>query len=183
MRLSAARQAWLRWQAAAGPWRGWSVCPTLLAPELECISPVTPANHVIARAEGLAAELEDMLTDGGTLVYVDLEPTLGVYLAARLSELDLAHPLLVLPRWPYAQAVLPVGELLHALLSRAPRAHPSDLRNVCLVVDAERQQPLPGRSRLDERADNRYRLTPYDLPTLGALRARGIGRIVRLAQS
>ena len=33
MRLSATRGAWARWQAAAGQWQGWSVCPALLAPD------------------------------------------------------------------------------------------------------------------------------------------------------
>ena len=35
MRLSTTRRAWQSWQAAAGPWQGWSVCPALLAPETD----------------------------------------------------------------------------------------------------------------------------------------------------
>ena len=35
MRLSRTRRSWQRWQAAAGPWQGWSLCPALLAPEIE----------------------------------------------------------------------------------------------------------------------------------------------------
>ena len=111
------------------------------------------------------------------------EPSLAVHVAARLNELQLANAVLVLPRWPYRQAVLPADGLLHSLMPQAGRllAH-GPLANVAFVLDAERSRPIPRRARSDPRADNRYKLAVADLPNLATLRARGICRVVKLSQ-
>ena len=88
--------------------------------------------------------------------------------------------MLLLPRWPYQQAILPVDELLQTLVSHATRLSAGDLANVAFVLDAERSRATPHRAARDQRADNRYRLTVADLPNLSALRARGITRIVKV---
>ena len=54
------------------------------------------------------------------------------------------------------------------------------LANVVFVLDAERNTPVPGRTAMDRRADNRFRLSTGDLPTLRDLRAGGIGRVVKV---
>jgi hypothetical protein len=177
MRLSRARLAWRRWQAAAGPWRGWSVCPALLAPET---ADITPRRSPRPAAKRIAASLASNLEQRGTAFIIDLEPVLSVNVAARLNQLGLANAVLVLPRWPYQRAILPVDALLHCLVSQAPRLVVEDLPNVAFVLDAERTRPVPHRPRSDARADNRYRLTVADLPNLTALRARGINRIVKV---
>jgi hypothetical protein len=54
------------------------------------------------------------------------------------------------------------------------------LPNVAFVLDADRGRPVPRRLRTDPRADNRYTLSPADLPDLKSLRARGIQKIITL---
>lgn len=178
MKSAAGRRAWQRWQVAAGPWQGWSICPVLLSPELEAVRE-TALNH--AAAARLADGLVPLLEPGGALCLLDLEPELGVQTAARLA--DRAHLVLVLPRWPYAEAVLPVGALATALVResrRLPR-QPARRTNVLFVVDGERMRPLRGRPATDPRADNRHALAASELPNLATLRARGIQRIHHIA--
>jgi hypothetical protein len=178
MRLPAGRRAWERWLAAAGPWRGWSVCPTLLSPELERIDPRPPRSA--PQAAHLAACIAPVLETPGTLCLLDLEPTLGVQVAARLVRY--AHPVLLLPRWPYAEALLPANELAWTVVHesrRLPR-RPEGLPNVVFVLDAERARPLRNRLAHDPRADNRYQLAVFELPDLRTLRVRGITRIRRI---
>jgi hypothetical protein len=116
------------------------------------------------------------LEPGGALCVLDLEPMLGVQLAARLA--DVAHPVLVLPRWPYAEAVLATGHLKAVLLDEARRLPSGEQRlsSVVFVLDALRSAPIR-RRRADRRADNRYTLAVADLPDLRTLRQRGIRRI------
>jgi hypothetical protein len=131
----------------------------------------------------LAAQLEPVLEEGGVACALDLEPSLGVALAAELQVRRLAHPVLMLPRWPYQEAVLPVNELLHALLRGARRiaADSGRLSNVVFVLDGERATLLPDRPPDDPRADNRHWLSSADLPNLATLRARGIRRVIKVA--
>src|SRR3954467_12913551 len=93
--------AWRHWQAAAGPWRGWCVCPSLLSPEAYSIPSPTPSRD--PRAEHLADALRPTMERPGTRCVLAVDPGLGVRVAARLA--NLAHAVLVLPRWPYAEAV------------------------------------------------------------------------------
>jgi len=107
---------------------------------------------------------------------LDLQPTLGVQVAARLA--DAAHPVLVLPRWPYAEAILPTDELLAILIAEAS-ALPSSRRlpNALFVLDSERSRAIPFREPGDHRADNRFPPASFELPDLATLRARDIRRI------
>jgi hypothetical protein len=179
VRLATTRQAWQRWLAAAGPWQGWSVCPTLLAPAVEDVG-AKPARRPAARQ--VAKQLAETLKPGGVLVTLDLEPVLGVHVAALLNQRQLANAVLLLPRWPYPQATLPVDQLVQALVSQAQRLAPREqLANVVFVLDAQRNRPLPHRPASDGRADNRYRLSVADLPDLAALRAHGIHTVVKLS--
>ncbi len=177
------RRVWDRWQAAAGPWRGWAVCPVLCIAELERPAAPAPRRPHVAPAlyTGLRAALGG---GGGTAVVLDLDPLVGVELAARLNGERIAHAVLVLPRWPYAEAVLPFGRLLVNLTAGARLlGRPMDrLPNVVFVLDGQRNLPLPGRSAADRRADNRFRLSSADLPTLADLRAGEISRVVKVAR-
>jgi hypothetical protein len=174
---------WARWQAAAGPWQGWSVCPSLLAPEATHIAPVA-ARAVRPTAKRLADYLAGSMREGeGILALLDLEPVLGVHVAAQLNQWHLANAVLVLPRWPYRQAILPVDGLLHALVTLATRlSTEARLPNVVFVCDASRSRPVPNRPTPDARADNRYRLLVSDLPNLATLRAHGIRRIEKISR-
>ena len=181
MKQPAARRAWERWQLAAGPWQGWTVCPALLSPELEDVPRTRPALHRLAQP--LATRIAPLVERDGTLCVLDLEPELGVQVAARLASF--AHPVLVLPRWPYARAVLPVDRLLATILAEAQHLPPAPERHasVVFVVDAQRQTAIPRRPAADRRADNRYHLAAFDLPDLRTLRQRGIRRIERVAHT
>jgi hypothetical protein len=188
MRSAHERQrAWDRWQAAAGSWKGWAVCPALLAPGTT--GPPLPLGE--GRGEGsgepqaddLVAQLEPSLRHSNTLLLLDLEPVLAVRVAARLNELRVANAVLVLARWPYAQAVLPVDRLVQCLIAEAVRlTEEVQLPNVAFVLDNQRGCALPRRMASDPRADNRYRLSVGDLPDLKALRARTIERVLKLTQ-
>jgi hypothetical protein len=135
-------------------------------------------------ARALAARLAGSLQRGGVLVVLDLEPILGVHVAALLHQWHLANGVLLLPRWPYRRAVLPVDGLVHALVGQTRRlTHAEALPNVAFVLDAERTCAVPRRSPSDARADNRYRLAIADLPNLAALRARGISEVLKVASA
>jgi hypothetical protein len=154
------------------------MCPSLLAPETLEIRAVGSPRYGAAQ---LVESLTSTLQEPGTAVVIDLEPGLGVHIAAHLNQLRLANAVLVLPRWPYAEAILPVDGLLHSLVSLSTRLIAEDLPNVAFVLDAERNRAVPQRPANDERADNRSRLSVADLPNLAALRARGIRRVVTIS--
>ncbi len=154
------------------------MCPALLAPEAADITLRTSAPPA---ADRIAASLASTLEQSGTALILDLEPVLAVHIAARLNQLRLANAVLLLPRWPYRQAILPVDGLLHGLVSQAALLTHGEMQHVAFVLDAERTRAIPHRAGQDERADNRYRLTVGDLPNLTALRARGIRRVVKLS--
>jgi hypothetical protein len=175
------RLVWQRWLAAAGPWRGWMVCPLLCVPELERV--VSHARRKPGAARALYDELRVAFGEGGgTAVVLDLEPHVGVQLAARINRERIAYPVLILPRWPYAEAILPFDRLLDSLTAGARLlTGPAErLANVVFVLDAQRNTPLRGRPTRDRRADNRFRLSNGDLPSLGDLRAGGIRHVVRV---
>jgi hypothetical protein len=177
--VNALVEAWLSWQRAAGPWQGWTQCPPLLSPEAVAIEP--RRSRTRTRATRLAAALRPAQNQAGILWLLDLEPSLGVHVAAELNVRRLAHPVLLLPRWPYARAVLRSDQLAWALLDEVPRLTRGDrLPNVAFVIDAQRGQLVPDRRDDDPRADNRHTLSIFDMPNLATLRARGIRRIVRV---
>jgi hypothetical protein len=169
--------AWVRWQDAAGPWRGWAVCPALTMP-------AEVPDSIVSRMErtDLAAGLADVLSAAGTAVVLDLEPSEGVRLAADANRLGLAHVVVVLPRWPHAEALLPTDELIATLVGTAQKVQPISSTNVIFVLDAERERSLR-RPASDQRVDNRYALPVGDLPGLAALRSAGIQRVVRVVRS
>jgi hypothetical protein len=164
---------WRRWQAAAGPWRGYVVCPALQVGTL----PLIPfANRPVPSAEPLFGSAP-------TAVIVDLDPVVGVKLAASMSQGGRAHVVLVLPRWPHTQAVLPSEQLLSTLVVTSRwLTQPPHAAHVMFVVDAERRKDIAPRPARDARVDNRYDLIAGDLPNLQTLRAAGIQRIVKVTR-
>jgi hypothetical protein len=133
--------------------------------------------------EALAQEIGRELTDDGTAIVLDLDPVLGIQVAARLNARGCAHVVLVLPRWSYAQAVLPVDGLLNCLIRESKRLAPGQTRgNAVFVLDAERGNSIH-RPVHDRRADNRYRISAADLPNLASLRDAGIRRVIKIANA
>jgi hypothetical protein len=182
-----ALEAFTAWQTAAGPWARWSVLLPLLGPGLDEL-PTSSRQHrpaPDAQAEALiqrlASELGAAAIDQPCLVVLELKPELGLRVAAGLARRGLARPLPLIARWPYAHAVLPTRRLVdtaiaeaHDLLAAPAASH------VALVLDADRGQPLAGRSTRDPRADNRYALVAEDFPDRAALAAGGIQRVLDL---
>jgi hypothetical protein len=102
--------------------------------------------------------------------------------AAQLNRRHIAHAVLVLPRWPYAEAILPVERLIANLVHQSQKlGGRADLPNVAFVLDAQRNRPVPHRPSTDPRTDNRYRLSAGDLPDLAALRRARLHRVLKLA--
>lgn len=184
MQLNQARRIWESWLAAAGTWQGWSVCPLLSSPEIDAIEPRPPSTTTQRITAELTEKIQSELSDSATCLLVDLDPPIGISMAGALYAGGFARPLVLLPRWPYASAILDAREPLWALSQSVPRGvvHiPSG--NVCIVIDAQRQSSVPTDRRNSRRVDNRYQLMPHDFPSLSDLRARGIRRIVRLSAS
>jgi hypothetical protein len=149
------------------------VCHVLAAPDVDGVT--ASRTSTPPGADALALELAAQLTERGTAVILDLDPIIGVHVAARLNAQGYAHAVLVLPRWAYSEAILPTDKLLGALISESKRLTPESASgNVVFVLDAERGRPID-RPAHDRRADNRYRLSPADLPDLASLRVVKIG--------
>src|SRR5438270_10171125 len=157
--MPAIRQlAWERWQAAAGPWVGWAICPALMVPYLETASPmgdvVVPNGHLPPLVDELGA-LDAALRPDGTAMIIDLEPSLGAQIAAELNHRGLADAVLVLPRWPHADAVLPVATLINTLVEAARYLAPvPNASNVVFALDGARGRSIPPRAKGDHRVDN-----------------------------
>jgi hypothetical protein len=187
-----ALRAWDAWEAAAGPWRRWSVCLPLLGPGLdELPNPerLGRRRHADRRTTKLLASLSSQLSPAvepgaelavePTLLILDLQPELGLRLAAAMNRQGLARPLLLLGRWPYAEAVLPAWPVVDTAMaeSRGLRADVS-AQHVVAVLDGQRTLACPDRPADDPRADNRYQLAPQDLPDTEARLARGIRQVI-----
>lgn len=174
-------RAWERWQAAAGPWRGWAACHVLAAPEIDGVEAI--ASPVPPSAGPLTEQACHLLQRGGTAILLDLEPILGITIAAHINATRLAHAVLVLPRWAYSEAVLPVNTLLWTLVDTSGAlSNHIEMTNVVFVLDAERNQQVV-RPKRDPRADNRYALSAGDLPNLARLQERGIARVVKITRT
>lgn len=178
----AAGAAWRAWYEAAGDMRRWMLCLPLQGPGLQEVdlSPKLPTR--VARPPAAGFRLDDLVRPNRppTLVVLDIPPLPAVRLVTSWAKAGVARPLLVLKRWPYAQAVLPAQPLVNALIQTAfflPQASPTP-GHVALVLDGERARSLPHRPAADPRADNRSLLYPEELPTAEALLGAGMTRVI-----
>jgi hypothetical protein len=199
------QRAWARWQAAAGPWRGWAICPALSMPQAPVAAGAASAADVhdlsevlqpggtagvrdpteVPRTDGTPGvlDLTDVLRTEGTAVLLDLEPLVSIASAADVSRRGLAHVVLVLPRWPHTDAILPTGALATLLLESSRRLGAQPVAsNVVFILDAERQTPVR-RPAHDARVDNRYPIMASDLPNLATLQRAGIKRVVKVTSA
>ncbi|MBV9358673.1 MAG: hypothetical protein JO023_24460 [Chloroflexi bacterium] len=140
------------------------------------LGPGSDHGRNLAQVEWVLAGL-GALSPERCLVLVDLAPGLGVAVGARAYERGQAHPVLVLGRWPAAQAILPARPLVETLIACAPPARRGRLPSAVVVLDGERGQPLSGRSPRDRRTDNRYALDLDDLPDASTVHAFGVQRV------
>jgi len=174
--------AWRRWYLAAGPWRGYFTCPSLLGDGPRAVSGRRPTTE--PAAQWLAEHLARELSPTGTLCLLDLEPLLGVQAAAELSAAGRAHVVLVVARWAYAEALLPTDRLQRVLIQSSRRLRPAPAPNASVVFVLDRARTASfDRPAGDRRADNRYRLLPGDLPTLATLRQAGMRRVITITST
>ncbi len=116
-----------------------------------------------------------------TALIIDLDPVLGVHLAAALNRRRPVAVVIVLPRWPHPEAVLPTDDLIATLIEESKRVRACEsAAHVIFVLDGERSRSVR-RPTTDTRIDNRYDLAVADLPDLRQLQAAGIERIVKLS--
>jgi hypothetical protein len=182
-------QAWERWRQAAGPWARFGQCLPLLGAGLDEIAQdggTAPESAISAEATNtetiaVVGAIEGVLRDGPTtLVVLDAAPVTGVLAARRLFAAGLARPLLILGRWPAADAVLPAQPLVATLIACARGLRDRPAPHVVLVLDGERQTPLPGRAPSDPSTDNRFELDPNDLPQPADLHFFQVARVALL---
>jgi hypothetical protein len=140
---------------------------------------------VVAEARRAAAAVGAAGPSRGTMWVVDLRGAASVAFGAMLSikSLEGIAPVLTFHNRPSSNELIPAEETLAALATMRPR----------LPMDTEAGQPvfLLDAWRLayrydqpdDEVTDNRYMLTPSDLPNADVLLARGIDRILYVVES
>jgi hypothetical protein len=179
-----------RWQLPPqNPWARWQKM-TLLSvldaspqrtgelPDIAKLDVVADANNAALRvaAAGLPAD---------TMWMVDLRGAASVVFGAALSRAsrEPVATVLTFNNWPADNEIIPAEETLSALVQMQPRLpQPSDLATRPVVLlDAWRlafREDEPD----DDVTDNRYMLTPGDLPDPGALRAQGISRVVYVVE-
>jgi hypothetical protein len=139
--------------------------------------------------EGAAVAGQNLGENGfpsGTLFVVDLRGAASVAFGVALSRAS-HQPVSLVPtfnNWPGVDELVPAEETLAALATMAPRpqATASGPTTPVLLLDSWRlayRYEDPGEGTYD----NRYILTPTDLPEVEALRARGVERVVYVVES
>jgi hypothetical protein len=175
------------WQlAASDPWAPFAKY-TLLAslsgePTLEL--PDVAALEVVRRARGAAVTLATQGLPADVAWFVDLRGAASVAFGSTLSHVA-SEPVSAVPtfhNWPAEEELIPAEETLAAMLTMPPRLPGAGGGRPVFLMDAWRLAFRTDEPD-DDVVDNRYVLTPADLPDAAALRAQGISRIVYLVES
>jgi hypothetical protein len=135
----------------------------------------------VQRASRVGRELGAGGTPSDTLFVVDLRGAASVAFGVALSRAS-SGAVSVVPtfnNWPNEKGLVPAEETLAAMVSMSPRPRDSraPLTTPVFLLGSWRlayRSDDPG----DGTHDNRYILTPNDLPDATALRARGIQRVL-----
>jgi hypothetical protein len=177
------RAIYERWMAAAGPWAGFVRAVPLVALARGVISAPTaapPAPVALGATLARAGSQEGWLGRPDVLLLLDLPGAVGVGIVAALAQSGV-RPVLLLFQWPAPGAVLPVDDLLAALLRDAPPPVTSgdgpNATQYAFVLERERTGPA-GALDLPRRFDNRYELGAIDFPSAARLAAGGIAAVV-----
>ena len=112
-----------------------------------------------------------------TVVILDFPPEVGVPIAAELARAGHARPLLVIGRWPYAEAVLPARPLVDLTIAETRGLRDLDAPHLVIVLDGDRAKDLPRRPASDARVDNRYEVVREDFPDASTLLAAGFHQV------
>jgi hypothetical protein len=119
-----------------------------------------------------------------TLFIVDMRGAASVAFGVGLSRAATEAVSLIptFNNWPDDNEVVPAEETLAALVTMAPRVSDADFPHPVFLLDSWRlayrdEEPA------DDAYDNRYILSPADLPDAAILRSRGIRQIVYVVES
>jgi hypothetical protein len=172
-----------RWQLPLeNPWSGFTKF-TLLASlgdqETQGIMPaILDSSQVrLARFAGVQVGEGDPALD--TLWIVDLPGAMSVAFGVGLSQSS-PRPVSLVPtfqNWAYDRELIPASETLAAMLDLSPRPAPALGTVPVFLLDAWRLSFLDEETSTDV-TDNRYALSPADLPSAEQLWAQGITRVV-----
>ncbi|MDB4946293.1 MAG: hypothetical protein JWP97_5827 [Labilithrix sp.] len=140
---------------------------------------------VVAQAEQAASNVARGGLPEHTLWVVDLRGAASCAFASRLSReaREPVAPVVTFNNWPAEEAVVPADETLAGLIAFPPRSLPegTTAAHPVLVLDSWRLA-----FRFDKPADdvydNRYMLSPGDLPDIETLKAQGIQRVVYVVE-
>jgi hypothetical protein len=179
-----------RWQLPPGdPWAAYAKYTLLTAldvvPEMAVLPDPSRLDDV-GRASLAGQQLGANGVPPDVMFVVDLRGAASVAFGVALSRT--AHqPVSLIPtfnNWPGDDELIPAEETLAALATMWPRAPDPDaaLTTPVFLLDAWRlayRYDDPG----EDTYDNRYILTPADLPDVATLRARGIQRVVYVVGS
>jgi hypothetical protein len=183
-------EAAMRWQLPPqNPWARWQKMTLLsvldAAPQRTAELPDVAQLDVVGDAQNAATRIAAAGLPADTLWMVDLRGAASVSFGAALSRAsrEPVATVLTFNNWPADNEIVPAEETLSALVKMQPRLPlPSDVATrPVILLDAWRlafREDEPD----DDVTDNRYMLTPGDLPDAEALRAQGITRIVYVVE-
>jgi hypothetical protein len=177
------------WELAAeSPWLPYEklTLPSILSDRPDWVS--LPHVEELEEVRLAIRAGERVAADGipaGTAWFVDLPGAASVAFGHALSR-EATVSLAIVPtfnNWPTEDEVIPAEQTLAAMIAMPPRpaGDPSNALPVFLLdswrlVDKEEEFD-------DDVVDNRYMLSPSDLPSAEVLRAHGIQRVVYLVSS
>jgi hypothetical protein len=192
--LPTAQEAIARWQLPPkSPWAPYQKLTLLSSLDIarrEVELPDIERLEVVARARDAAAKLATRPLPQGTLWLVDLRGAASVAFGTTVNATAREATALVLTfnNWPAHEELVPAEETLAAVLSMEPKLPATDdldgrgmLEHPIFLLDAWRLA-----YRFDEPedgvTDNRYMITPSDLPTVQALKEYKISRVIYIVE-
>jgi hypothetical protein len=140
---------------------------------------------VVLDAQEAARTVASVGLPEDTMWMVDLRGAASVAFGATLSTLSdqPVAPILTFNNWPAEDEVIPAEETLAALVQMQPKLpSPAEASVPIFLLDAWRlayREEEPD----DESTDNRYMLTPADLPDPNTLVSRGIRHVLYVVES
>jgi hypothetical protein len=141
--------------------------------------------EVVAKAQAAARHVASVGLPKDTLWVVDLRGAASCAFASTMSQVsnEPIAPVITFNNWPADNELVPADETLAGALAFTPQLPPADAKTAhpVFLLDSWRLA-----YRFDEPApdvyDNRYIITPSDLPDAETLRAQGIRRVVYVVE-
>jgi hypothetical protein len=190
IQLSARAETMSHWQLPSSSL--WSSYEKLTLIASMGVAPKTDALAAVARthefmlAEAAARGLAQTALPPDTMWVIDLHGAASVAFGATLSQsarVPIAN-VITFNNWPAEDELIPAEETLAALVQMGPKlptpADPS--ARPVFLLDAWRLA-LKGTVPDEDTTDNRYFLTPADLPDATHLRAAGIRKVMYVVES